>query len=356
MSEQIQSFLRRALALVGDDPRLQALAILVAFVVLAKIADLLITRVVKLWARRTDTNLDDRLIALLHRPLFISLVLVGLWLATTRLALDPTYEKLLLRLIKTLALVVWLLFVSRAGREVLKALSRLEGRLRFIEPRTVALLDNTLKVVVWGAGIYFFCLSWEIDVGGMLVTGGVLGLVLGLAAKDTLANLFAGVFILADAPYKVGDFVNLDSGERGEVTQIGLRSTRILTRDDIEVTVPNSVIANAKIINESGGPWEKERIRLKVGVAYGSDIDRVREILMATALAHPMIVESPEPRVRFRALGDSSLDFELLGWIEEPVLRGRVLDALYTEVYKRFQSEGVEIPYPKRDVYLHKVE
>ena len=87
-------------------------------------------------------------------------------------------------------------------------------------------------------------------------------------------------FILADAPYKIGDFVVLDSGERGEVTHIGIRSTRLLTRDDIQVTIPNSVMGNTKIINESGGPTEKFRIRVIVGVAYGSDIDQVREVLM----------------------------------------------------------------------------
>ncbi len=176
---------------------------------------------------------------------------------------------------------------------------------------------------------------------------------IGFAAKDTLANLFGGIFILADAPYKVGDFVVLGSGERGEVTQIGLRSTRLLTRDDVEVTVPNAVIANAKIVNESGGPWVKERVRVKVGVAYGSDIDQVREVLMAVAAENPHVEQDPEPRVRFRAFGDSGLDFELLAWVREPVLRGRVLDALNTEVYKRFAAAGIEIPYPKRDVYLH---
>ena len=77
---------------------------------------------------------------------------------------------------------------------------------------------------------------------------------MGFAAKDTLANLFAGVFILADAPYKIGDFIVLDGGERGRVTKIGIRTTRILTRDDVEITIPNATIANSKIINESGGP------------------------------------------------------------------------------------------------------
>ncbi len=355
MTEQLQEIWSRTSGLLGDRPLLQALAILVVFVLLAKITDWVITRGLKVWARRTKTDLDDRLIGLLHRPVFISMLLVGAWLATTRIDLDPAYYNLALRLLKTIALLLWTVFAMRAAAVVLAAMASFEGRIRFIEPRTVALLDNTFKVIFIGGAVYLFCLSWDIPVTGWLATGGVLGLVLGLAAKDTLANLFAGMFILADAPYEVGDFINLDSGERGRVTQIGLRSNRLLTRDDIEVTVPNSVIANAKIINESGGPWEKERVRVKVGVAYGSDVDLVRETLLAIARGHPLVTDDPEPRVRFRAFGDSSLDFELLGWVEEPVLRGRVLDQLHTEIYTAFRTEGIEIPYPKRDVYLHQV-
>lgn len=88
-------------------------------------------------------------------------------------------------------------------------------------------------------------------------------------------------------------------------------------------------------------------------MAYGSDIDRVREILMEVAHSNSSIDAHPEPRVRFRSFGDSGLNVELLGWIHEPVLRGRVIDALIIEIYQRFGVEGIEIPYPKRDVYLH---
>ena len=115
---------------------------------------------------------------------------------------------------------------------------------------------------------------------------------------------------------------------------------------------PNAVIANSKITNESGGPWEKERIRIAVGVAYGSDVDRVCEVLKATAKAQEHVCAAPEPRVRFRAFGDSSLNFELLCWIDEPVLRGRMVHALNLAVYKAFQRDGIEIPFPQRDVHL----
>ena len=116
-----------------------------------------------------------------------------------------------------------------------------------------------------------------------------------------MANLFSGVFILADAPYKIGDFVVLDSGERGEVTHIGIRSTRLLTRDDVEVTIPNAVMGNTKIINESGGPHEIQ-VRVQVGVAYGGDIDLVREVLMNIAEMAESVCDDPEPRVRCACL------------------------------------------------------
>ena len=155
-----------------------------------------------------------------------------------------------------------------------------------------------------------------------------------------------------DAPYKVGDFIILESGERGVVTDIGLRSTRILTRDDIEITVPNGIIGNGKIVNEAGGPTSHHRIRVAVGVAYGSDIDEVIEVLSGAAGSLPEILKSPAPRVRFRAFGQSSLDFELLGWIARPVDRGRITHELNCAVYKALNKNGIVIPFPQRDLYI----
>jgi small-conductance mechanosensitive channel len=353
MSESLIQLLDQIRPWLEGRPLFQVLLILVGSVIVAWLVDLILTRAIAVWAKRTKTDLDDRLIALVHPPLFTSVFLAGVWLAANRLDLAPEISLLLLGLLKTVALFLWTVFAVRASSIILEALSHLEGRVSLIEPRTLALAENAVKVFLFGGAAYLFFLSWGIDVGGWLVSAGVLGLVLGLAAKDTLSNLFAGIFILADAPYKVGDFVNLDSGERGQVTDVGLRSTRLLTRDDIEVTVPNSVIAASTIINESGGPWEKERVRVKVGVAYGTEIDQVRAALMAVARENEHVVDQPEPRVRLRAFGDSALEFELLGWIDRPVLRGRVLDALYEGVYKRFQRDGIEIPFPQRDIHLH---
>ena len=175
---------------------------------------------------------------------------------------------------------MWSVALLRSSKVVLEALSRNVDRFRWIQPKTVPLLDMVAKFLIVGGGIYFICVAWNVPLTSWLASAGIVGIAVGFAAKDTLANLFSGVFILADAPYKVGDFVVLDGGLRGQVQEIGIRSTRILTRDDVEVTVPNAVIGNGRIVNETGGPHDKMRVRVKVSAAYGSDVDQVRDVLL----------------------------------------------------------------------------
>ena len=182
---------------------------------------------------------------------------------------------------------------------------------------------------------------------------GLARLALGLAAQDTLSNIFGELSIIADAPYKVGDWVNLDGGERGRVTKIGLRSTRMMTRDDVEITVPNAAIASGKIINESGGPSKKSRVSVQVRVAYGSDVDQVREVLLRAAHGVEFVVDDPEPRIRFTEMADSAIVFSVLCWIELLELRGQCVDGLNTAIYKALNAEGITIPFPQRDVHLY---
>ena len=173
-----------------------------------------------------------------------------------------------------------------------------------------------------------------------------------------MANFFGGISIYADRPYKLGDYIILDSGERGEVVAIGIRSTRIITRDDEQISIPNAVMVNAKIINESQ-PLPNFRVRVrsvKVGVAYGSDIDLVEETLLGVAGNCDLVLPDPSPRVRFRNFGDSSLDFELLAWIGDPRQRGRALHELNRAVYMAFQQNRIEIPFPQRTVHLVRQE
>ena len=166
---------------------------------------------------------------------------------------------------------------------------------------------------------------------------------------------FGGINILVDRPFRTGDYVILDSGERGQVVEVGLRSTRIITRDDVQIAIPNSVLTNAKIVNESV-PKNRFRVRIKIGVAYGSDVNLVEEILLQTAKSNDSVVLLPEPRVRFRFFGDSALEFELLCWAYQPDIKGKLMHELNREIYKSFNSAGIIIPFPQRDVHVIKEE
>lgn len=335
----------------GPNIYLQALAFALVFILLGKLADLVFSKAIAKLVSRSKTEIDDNLVSLLHRPIFISFVLVGLAMATRRLELPQSPQFVTLGVLRTIAIFVWYGFFSGVFSLVLTAMRR-GGARRVLKTSMLPLVSTIGRVVLLAMVAYFIFLAWNINVTAWVASAGIVGLALSFAAKDTLSNFFAGVSIVADAPYKLGDFINLESGERGMVTHIGLRSTRILTRDDVEITVPNGVMGNTKIINETGGPSSRHRIKTSVGVAYGSDVDNVIETLAATASEHEGICKMPEPRVRFRRFGDSSLEFDLLCWINQPVDRGRISHELNCAVYKAFQRESIQIPFPQRDLHV----
>jgi MscS family membrane protein len=352
MLSDIQNSIRPYLGYFGEYIWVQALVIVFASFLIAWVFNRFIITALRNLATRTKIDIDNHLIDLLHNPIYTSVILLGLALAINILHLGDSVEFIAFSFLKTIALIVWSILLLRVTRLVLRHIAQNDAHINMLHFKTLPLFENIANITIFVFAIYIIFSAWDVDMTAWLASAGIVGIAVGFAAKDTLANLFSGVFILADAPYKIGDFVVLDSGERGEVTHIGIRSTRLLTRDDVEVTIPNSVMGNTKIINESGGPNEKYRIRIPIGVAYGSDIDLVRTILMDIAMANDAICSDPEPRVRFRTFGASSLDFELLGWIDQPVLRGRVIDSLNCQIYKRFIEEKIEIPYSKQDLYI----
>ena len=297
----------------------------------------------------TRSTIDDAVLADLRKPVFNTVFFLGLSLAVV-VASFPAGGLVLIKLFLSIITASWMIATIKISTLVLQALSG-ESRFQLVDARTVPLFDLTSKLLTIMIGSYILLMIWGINPVGWLASAGIAGLAVGFAAKDTLANLFSGFFIVADAPYKIGDYINLDSGERGKVCAIGLRSTRLLTRDDVEITIPNGVIANAKIINESGGP-QNLRIRIIVGAAYGSDADQVVELLLKAGNEHSEVSQSPEPRVRLRGLGASSLDFNLMCWISKPEDRGRIAHELYMRIYKLFNENGVEIPYAKQDLYI----
>lgn len=352
LGKMVTDPLRPLIETISADPWIQGVLLILITFSIASLLTWLLFRLLRGITSRTSFQLDDQFVHLLQPPVTFTLVAIGVTAGLDIMPLPGIWESVLSRIIHTISVVIWIVFLGRCATMLLNRMAAYSDRISFIQRRTVTLFDNIAKVLIFGAGIYLVFVIWHIDMTAWLASAGIVGIAVGFAAKDTLSNLFAGVFIVADAPYKVGDYIVLDNANRGKVTNIGLRSTRILTRDDVEVTIPNSIIANSMIINQSGGLSEKMRIRLKVGVAYGSDIDMVKKLLHEVAENEPLICPQPPPRVRFRAFGNSSLDLELLFWVNNPEERGRVLDAMNTKVYKRFAETGIEIPYAKQDLYI----
>ena len=353
--DNIETLLQPLLKFFAGQPWIQGGAVFLITFLLASIFSWLIFKFLKLITKRTESFLDDRLLVIARPPIYYSLVITGFSTAVRIMPLSDTVASQLINGFQTVGVIIWMISLIRVSKVILQQLAwggSTQKHQRLIQPQTLPLFDNLSKVIIFAIAGYIIFQIWGIDMTAWVASAGIVGLAVSFAAKDTLSNLFSGVFILADSPYKIGDYVVLDGSQRGKVTHIGLRSTRLVTRDDVEVTVPNSIMGNSKVTNQSGGPNPKFRIRVKVGVAYGTDIDNVREILMDIARNEPLVTKSPEPRVRFRTFGASSLDFELLCWIENPELRGRTLDKLNVQVYQQFNHHNIEIPYAKQDLYI----
>ena len=338
--------------LMANTPVLKGLALVVLSVMIAKLVDMVFTLIFKRVVNTTKTTLDDRILQLLHKPIFYSILFVGFIISIKTVSLHESVEFALIGVFKTITIIIWLFVISKILVMSMDWASRQTASNKILQRNTVPLFNNLGKIAIGLFGAYFIFLSWNININGILASAGVLGVVLGLAAKDTVSNFFAGIFLMADSPFKEGDYILLDTGERGYVKKMGLRSTRFMTRDDIEITIPNSVIAASKIVNESGGPGEMERVRITLTVSYGSNLEDVRSLLIDTAKRESNVLKDPEPRVRFREFVDHGLKLQLLFWIQNPEVRGRTVDAVNSEIYKKISDNNISIPYPTMNVHL----
>jgi MscS family membrane protein len=341
-----------------NDPEVRALLVLLASVLLAFCSEYLTRQTLGRVARRTVSNIDDQIMDIMRRPIAVTCLLVGAWYAYVSLkkGVPEDVPRVWKAVLLSVGIVVWAKVVILGGRVVLFDAQLKKGKKKLVAKRLLPIFDMTLKVVVVSLAGYYIMLAWGINVSGWIASAGILGVAVGFAAQETLGNIMAGVSIMADAPYKLGDWLLLDSGQRGRVTDIGLRSTRILTLDEVEMIVPNSIMANSIVTNESGGPSERLRVRLPIGVAYGSDLEQVKAVIVAIAVEVPGVIgDEPgrNPSVKFVEFGGSSLNLELQIWLTSPVLRPQIVDKLNMAIYAALNKAEIEIPFETHSVYIH---
>ena len=317
---------------------LKSASLVLISIFFAKLVDVVFTIIFKKMVDKTSTKLDDKILQLLHKPIFYSILFIGFSFSVKTASLPDYIDYAMTGIFKTITIVIWLFVISKILLMSMEWASRKTKTNSLLQKNTVPLFNNLGKIAIGIFGAYFIFLSWDININGILASAGVLGVVLGLAAKDTVSNFFAGIL--------------LETGERGFVTQMGLRSTRFMTRDDIEITIPNSVIATSKIVNESGGPGEAERVRVTLSISYDSDLEEAKRTLIKVAEKDKNVLKSPEPRVRLREFGESGLRLQLLFWIQKPEIKGKTVDAVSTEIHREFSEKNILIPYPTMKVLL----
>jgi len=329
-------------------PDWQAFLVLVGTSVLAAAVvqvggDVLLRRV----TARIPGEVDDVVFGKVHAALWVTVLVAGPYLGLSRLGALNGLAAPLGALALTVVVLAWAYTLLRIGPPIVEAVTDS----RYVDGQVRPIVQNVWSAVVLGGTLFVALAIWEVDVTPLLASAGILGIVIGLAARDTIANFFGSIALYADGTYAVGDYVVLESGERGRVEDVSIRSTVVRTRDDVLVTVPNAVLNNAAIVNESA-PRTFRRVRIPVSVAYGTAVDDVEELMLEVAAGTDLVRERPAPRVRLREFGDSGLRVELLCWIDDPRLRGRARDTLLREIYEAFREADVEIPYPQRDLRL----
>ncbi|WP_457756119.1 mechanosensitive ion channel family protein [Thermodesulfatator indicus] len=331
------------------------LAIIFTYLVIAKIVDLTFKKVLRRLVKQTSFSTDDELLQFFHWPVVLNVVLLGPLHTIYEINPGGRIEFIATNFIKSIIVLIWMITAFRLVRWITKRKSYFAERFGHLGADMLILLKNVAYVIIFLTGTLVLLSLWQINITPLLASAGIVGVAVALAARETLANFFGGISLFLDRTYKVGDYIILDSGERGEVVDVGIRSTRIRTRDDIIITIPNSIMANSKIINESA-PEPRFRLRLPVGVAYGSDLEKVEKVLLDLVKDAPHVEKFPEPRIRYRNFGDSSIDLELLCWVDDPRHKGPATHALIKRIHERFAEEGIIIPFPQRDVHLYPAE
>ena len=212
-----------------------------------------------------------------------------------------------------------------------------------------------------GAVIYATAAILALDILGINVMpfvagAGVAGIAIGFAAKDTLSNLIAGVLLIVDRPFEIGDRIEVwsapaGSATWGDVVDIGLRATKIKTTDNIVIIIPNNEIMKRDIVNYTIAST-KIRVRINIGIAYDADIEKAKDLINSVAETLPWVSKEPPPKVVVRNFGESSVDLQLRVWIDNARKRMDTISSITDKVKETFDKHGIEIPYPKRDITI----
>ena len=224
-----------------------------------------------------------------------------------------------------------------------------------LKERTIPIVSKALKYFLIAI---LFILAIRVsgyDITPLLAGMGIAGLAISLAARETLSNIIAGLFIMIDKPFSIGDRIEVIAPQGyatwGEVVDIGFRSIKVRTTDNLIIVIPNSQVINRDVINYTiNGPVI--RLRIPIMISYESDFKKAEEILLKIARENDEVLKNPEPKVVFKELADNGILLELRVWINDVRKRTYVTSEIIKKVLEEFKINGIEIPYPRREIYI----
>ncbi len=306
---------------------------------------------------RTKSDLDDRILKIISGPVFVVILLYGVVssLQILNLPRDLIANVEVVYNVTLTVVMVWISYkvydsiLIYYGRKLAKRASV------DVDDVLVPFLEKLGMIIIPVIGIIIILDIFGYDITVLIAGMGLAGLVIAFAAQDTLSNFFSGISLILDRPFSVGELIMLEGEQVCEVKKVGLRSTtlyNIFTAENF--TIPNNILASQTIVNMAK-PDRKYKIRVKFGVAYGSDVQLVRRLILEAAKEHPNTLAQGEyePGLRFSDFAPSSLDFTLYVWVDDVMNQWRVASEIRESVDAKFREHDVVIPFPQRTVWFH---
>ncbi|MCK5452141.1 MAG: mechanosensitive ion channel family protein [Candidatus Aenigmarchaeota archaeon] len=331
-----------------------AAAILFSSFILAHIIDFLFEKIFKRLTAKTKFEFDDLIIAAFKRPIFLTVIFIGIYTALG--IIYNTGLNIINNIIITVILVIWILATVKATKIVFThIIPKLTAKTDTdMDDEMIPLAKTISTIIIFFVGFMFILKGvWNVDITPLIASAGILGFAVAFAAQDAISHIFGGVSIYLDKPFKKGDRIEVAKDELGIVQEVGLRSTKIRDFYNNTIIIPNSQIANSKIVNYTS-PATKMMVKIIIGVAYGSDVAKVKKVLMHIAKSTDEVIDKPAPGIRFDNHGESSLDFAMIMWVKDPADKFTVIDKVNTAIEKEFKKNKIDIPFPTRTIIQQK--
>jgi MscS family membrane protein len=328
-----------------------SLVIFAAFYLLSRLAALLLARLGTRLAALTRGEFDDRIVARVTEPALLLINCAGLYIAIRRLPLPERVHSVVSGILFIVNVVILSTIAFRVMDEMLnRAGKRIAGE--EMSRQLMPLVQKLCSIFLFGTALIITMKHFNYDILSLVTALGVGSLAIGLAAKDTMANMVSGFTLMIDRPFRIGDRIQLGT-QTGDVIDIGLRSTKIKGGDNTYLIIPNSELCNSTLINLAF-PDQRGKGRINLGIAYGSDVEKAKALLVSTAASVPGVLSEPAPEAYFTDFGDSALKLALFFWTDHYESLFATTDRINCAIATSFQDHGINIPYPTRTVLLEK--